>query len=168
MRRSDSFVTAIGIRLREMRLLVHRGQALLLLVVGALAGAAVTGAVLERGGFTLPGAFDLAGIVAPPATNMPARIVIGSGTTSSDSGVVAGASPVSIPAPVGPEPTGSQSTAAAPARSPGATTVVPAAVYTYPPDGRGGGGSGRGGPGGGGPSPTPAGGSGSDGKSGRG
>ena len=153
MRPSSSLVTAVGIRLREMRLLVHRGQALLLLVVGALAGAAVTGAVLERGGFLLPGAFNVGGIFAPPEPAMPGRIVIGgSGTTSSDSGVVPGSSPVTVP-PVGPAPTSSTSMATAPepARSP-ATTVVPATVYTYPPDDRGGGGSGRGGPGPGGKS----------------
>jgi hypothetical protein len=131
-----------------MRLLVHRGQALLLLVVGGLAGAAVAAAALEWDALPAPATTRVTGFLAPGRSHLPARIEIGGrGRTPTDGAVVAAQS---APAPAiaedGPsaEPSGQSA-----APSPG-TTVVPATVYAYPPGehtgrGPGGDGTGRGG-----------------------
>jgi hypothetical protein len=123
-----------------MRLLVHRGQALLLMVVTVLAGVAVAGAVLERDGVALLGPLRINEVFAPPRPQLPSKIVIGGAVAPrADSAVGGGSgttpaapalSDAASPAPVEPTPT---------------TAVVPGAVYTYPPDSHGRGGGGHGG-----------------------
>ena len=131
-------VTALGMRLREMRLLVHRGQALLLLVVGVLVGVAVAAAVLERDG--VPG-LRISELFAPSRSGLPAQIVVGGAVLPSDDGGLTG----TATSAAGPTPP-------ATVRPTITTAVVPGAVYSYPPDDHrhGGGGSGgsRGGGGG--------------------
>lgn len=116
-----------------MRLLVHRGQALLLLLVGGLTGAAVVGGVMERDGLPAPVATRASGLLAQPKSGLPTRIEIG------------GPSPA-------PSSTLPGSPTASAVRPTAVTTVVPSVVYTYPPYDHGGGspdpsgdGSGRGG-----------------------
>lgn len=117
-------------RLRGIRLLVHRGQVLLILVVGLLAGVAVAGVCIQLAGFPVMGSLHLDQLLAPPRTQMPSQIVIGANRPA--------------PVPSNDSATaGSAQTRAAPAPQPTPTTaVVPPDVYTYPPDGHG-----RGGPG---------------------
>jgi hypothetical protein len=125
---------------RGMRLLVHRGQALLLVVVAVLAGVAVAGAVLERDGVSLLGPLRIDELFAPPRPQLPSEIVIGGAVAPrTDSALGSGSattpaapdlSSAASPAPVQPTPT---------------TAVVPGAVYTYPPDSHGRGGDGHGG-----------------------
>jgi hypothetical protein len=112
-----------------MRLLLHRGQALLLVVVG-LAGAAAVGAALERDGLPTPVATRAADLVAPRRSDLPARIVIASRALASPP--PAGAVPAAVvpPAPTPPEPGAAQPSPT--------TAVVPPVVYTYPPDSHGG------------------------------
>ncbi|HXM55934.1 MAG TPA: hypothetical protein VOB72_11145 [Candidatus Dormibacteraeota bacterium] len=147
-----------------MRLVVHRGQALLLLVVGGLTGAIVAGAVLERNGQPPPVATRAAELLAPSRSQLPARIQIGSPSQPpSDGAVVAAreAGPSTAIADDGPA-SGPNAPAIAPSPT---TTVVPATVYAYPPDDHTRGGAGGGG--GGGPGPDGGGSSGS-GQTGRG
>ncbi|HSR23559.1 MAG TPA: hypothetical protein VLW53_08410 [Candidatus Eisenbacteria bacterium] len=122
-----------------MRLLVHRGQALLLLVVGGLAGAAVAAAVLEWDALPSPVAATTIGFLTPSRSHLPDRIEIGPSRPPTDGSGPAAAQP--DPAPVGPPaaPSGRSVQPSPP------TTVVPATVYSYPPDDgatRGSGGSG--------------------------
>lgn len=114
-----------------MRLQVHRGQALLILVVGVLAGIAVAGATLELYGVPPPVAARASSLLAQPRTSMPVRIAI------SAPGRVTSPSPTVIPSPTA-------SPAAVSVEPAPTTTVIPAAVYTYPPETRGGGGGGGG------------------------
>lgn len=138
-------VTGLGMRLREMRLLVHRGQALLLLVVGVLAGVAVAAAVLERDGVPW---LRVSELFAPSRPGLPAQIVIGRAVVPSDDGGLAGtATTAAGPGAAEPAPP-------ATVRPTITTAVVPGTVYSYPPDDhRHDGGPGGPSPGGGGPSP---------------
>jgi hypothetical protein len=117
-----------------MRLLVHRGQVGLLLVVGVLAGVAIVGICLELCGVAVPGPFKVTELFSQPSTPLPSQIVIGEG-----SGPVA--SPATATVALDP------AQPALPQASP-TTAVVPGAVYTYPPDSSGRGGRGRDGRGG--------------------
>jgi hypothetical protein len=130
-------VTGAGIRLRDMRLLVHRGQALLLLVVGGLTGVAVAGAALGRGNLPAPVVTTVSELFAQPRQGLPARIEI---STSSPS-------PATLPQPQPASVATAEPSPTPPPPPPTAvTTVVPGAVYSYPPDDHGGGsGRGRGG-----------------------
>ena len=140
-----------------MRGLAHRGQALLLVLVGGLVTAAVCGAALECFGLPEPVAARASGLlVGSSGSGLPNRIEIGvhRGTTGvpAASVVPGGTAPSSSGGP-SPGPTPSQADgAAARARPAVGATVVPAAVYTYPPDDGGGrnGGGGSGGRHGGG------------------
>ncbi len=133
-----------------MRGLAHRGQALLFVLVGGLATAVICGAALECFGLPEPVAARASGLLGGSSGGgLPNRIEIGvhHGTTGMPAAsVVPGAT---APSPNG-GPTPSQADGAAARGQPAVgATVVPAAVYTYPPDhgGRngGGGGGGRGG-----------------------
>jgi hypothetical protein len=127
-------VTVAGIPLRgRMGLLVQRGQMLLLPVVGILAGMAIAGVCLELCGVPVLNALRVNELLVQPASGLPSKIVI------------TGASPqASAP------PTASAATAPTqvdPPRPSPTTALVPAAVYTWPPNGGGGrdgGGGGRG------------------------
>lgn len=149
-------VTAAGMRLRGMRLLVHRGQVVLLLVVGILAGVAVAGVGLELCGVSVLGALRVNELFVEQRSPLPSRIVISGPAAPSRDSVLAGAA-ASNPDPAlarRPSPDGVQATAT--------TSVVRGAVYTYPPDGQHGGGPG--------PGPSPGGeqDSGGGGRAGRG
>jgi hypothetical protein len=146
-----------------MRLLVHRGQVLLLLVVGLLAGVAIAGVCLEMDGISVLGLLKVNELLAPPRSQLPTEIVIGraappsndGGQASSTAAQAANGSTPDNAVPVAAQPAAAQPAAAPPGPVyPAPTTsVVPAAVYTYPPptdDHGGGSGGGRGGP-----SPTP-------------
>lgn len=115
----------------RMRLLVHRGQVLLLLVVGVLAGIAVAGVCLELCGVSVLGLFKVNELFVQPRSDLPSQIVI------------AGAA-----APDPPAPLPANTTVAAGSVQPTPPTptaaVVPGAVYTWPTDGGGGGGRGGG------------------------
>jgi hypothetical protein len=128
--------------------MVHRGQAMLLLVVAGLT--AIVVGIIGLSGTGIPAmVLARAGSVAAPASGMPTRITIGSAAPAD------GASRTSTSEPTGPTGPG-----AAGSPGTGSTTLVPAAVYTYPPDDHGHDGS----PG---PSPSPSAGGGSgDGGSG--
>jgi hypothetical protein len=115
-----------------MRLLVHRGQVLLLLVVGVLAGVAICAVCLELDGVPVLAALRVTEVFKPPRSQLPSEIVIGGAVApSTESGLDGPAatpagpdlSAAASPAPVQPSPT---------------TAVVPGAVYTYPPDSHGG------------------------------
>lgn len=131
-----------------MRPLVHKAQALLLLVVGGLAGAVLASAVLQRSGTPAPIMTRAAELVAPRSSHLPARIeIVGSGRQPNRGTMTAtrgtGETTAAIVA-VDPSPPASQPALG----SSGGTTVVPPTVYSYPPDdsGRGtGSGSGGGG-----------------------
>jgi hypothetical protein len=109
-----------------MRLLVHRGQALLLLVVGGLLGATAASVALSGDARPAAIALHLGGPVATPDSGMPARIAIGDSRQ--------------LPA-YDPETAGS-STRPSPVPSPAARTatrtVVTPPVYAYQPDDHGG------------------------------
>jgi hypothetical protein len=113
-----------------MRGLAHRGQALLLVLVGGLATAVVCGAALECFGLPEPVAARASGLlVGSSGGGLPNRIEIGvhRGTTGMPA------------ASVVPGPTPSQADGAAARAQPAVSaTVVPAAIYTYPPGDRGG------------------------------
>src|SRR2546429_266061 len=110
-----------------MRLLVHRGQALLLLVVGGLAGAVVAGAVMERNGQQPPVATRAAEFMAPSRSHLPARIQIGRPSSPPPDGAVVAARQTDPPSAIVAEP---------PPPSP-TTPAVPATAYAYPPRDRG-------------------------------
>jgi hypothetical protein len=115
-----------------MRLLVHRGQVLLLLVVGVLAGVAVAGVWLELCGVSVLGVLRVNQLYAQPRSPLPAQIVIGGAVAPSTDSVLTGSAAAS-PAPTvarPPLPEAIQPTAT--------TSVVPGPVYTYPPDDHGG------------------------------
>jgi hypothetical protein len=128
-----------------MRLVVLRGQALLLLVVGGLAAAVVVGAGLEQSGVLSPVTAWTAEVVSPHRSQVPPRIEIGSryptpaysqgpadAPTGPTSAIVEGR-PSTAPG------AGSGTAAVATQPSPvPTTTVVPATVYAYPPDDHGG------------------------------
>src|SRR6266511_2550973 len=85
-------VTARGIAIRRMRLLVHRGQALLLLVVGA--GAAIAGATVGRDGPPAPVLATVADLIAPSRSTLPAQIeIVGPRRSASPAAVDAAAGP---------------------------------------------------------------------------
>jgi hypothetical protein len=141
-----------------MRPLVHKAQAVLLLVVGGLAGAVLASAVIQRSGLPSPVMTRAAQLVAPSASKLPARIEIGSPGQSPAEGPSTGTreiGPASATAAL--EPTAGPSLTDGPSDQPpaGSTTVVPPTVYSYPPDDHGdksgsgsspgGSGSGRGG-----------------------
>jgi len=153
---SSHTVTALGMRLWGMRLLVHRGQVLLILFVGLLAGVAVAGVCVQLDGISVMGTVHLDQLFGAPRTEIPTQIVIGHGRSdttitavpSNDSAI---ARPAGSPVAPGISPAASQPTST--------TAVVPGDVYAYPPDssrggkgpdggGSGGGGSGSGGSGG--------------------
>jgi hypothetical protein len=135
-----------------MRLLVHRGQALLLLIVGGLAAAVVVGAGLEQSGLLSPVATWTAEVVAPHRSQVPSRIEISSQDPTPIAGdglASAPAGPTSIIAEGQPSAGGgSAATPTQPSPLP-TTTVVPPTVYAYPADDHGGGGNGSGSGGGG-------------------
>jgi len=129
--------------------MVHRGQAVLLLVVAGLA-AAVVGIVALNGTGIPATAVVRASSVAAPAAGLPSKISIG-GTAAPAAGGAAQPSGGSIRATPGPGAGAAARDPAVqpgaggvrqPARSPGAasTTVVPSKVYAYPPDDHGHGG----------------------------
>jgi hypothetical protein len=131
-----------------MRLLVHRGQALLLLLVGGLAGAAVAAATLEWDVLPAPVAARATGFLVPSRGQLPVRIEIGRpGRPSPDSSVVAATQ--TDPGPVVVDDTASSAPAARSVQPSPPTTVVPATVYAYPPSDQGRRGPGDGGSGGG-------------------
>ncbi len=145
-------VTARGIAIRGMRLLVHRGQALLLLVVGALAGAAIAGATVGRDGPPAPVLATVADLIAPSRSALPAQIeIVGPRRSASPAAVDAAAGPQLASGMGEVQPATGEAPATTPPAGPLAvTTVVPGIVYTYPPDDHGGSsGSGRSGSGGG-------------------
>jgi hypothetical protein len=120
-----------------MRLHLHRGQALLLVVVGGLAAAVVGGAAFERYGLPAPVAAWAAELLDRPATRMPSTIDIGG------SGEPAGSTVSPTAARPGPTPSAKPSGIVVvplpqPARPTPAASVVPAIIYTYPPDDHGG------------------------------
>jgi|SRR5215471_3148052 len=136
-----------------MRPLVHKSQALLLLVVGGLAGAVLASAVMQRSGTPAPVMTRAAELMAPRSSHLPARIEIagsarqpnrGTMTATRGTGETAAAVVAEDPSPPVDQPAQGSSAG---------TTVVPPTVYSYPPDdhGRGtgsgssGGGSGSGG-----------------------
>src|SRR5438105_1751655 len=116
-----------------MRLLVHRGQALLLLVVGGLTGAIVAGALLERNGAPPPVATRAAELMAPSRSHLPARIQIGTPSQPPPDGAVVAARETGPPAGIVVDRPSSDTGTPVVAPSP-TTTVVPATVYAYPPD----------------------------------
>jgi hypothetical protein len=128
-------VTTLGMRLRGMRLLVHRGQVLLLLVVGVLAGVAIAGFCLQMDGASILGALRINQVFSPPGTELPSQIVIGHAVApTNDAGLGGAAAANAAPAvadPASPHPVEPTPT----------TAVVPGVVYTYPPDDHGGGGT---------------------------
>jgi len=105
--------------------MVHRGQAMLLVVVAGLT-AIVVGIVGLSGTGILAMVLTRAGSVAAPASGMPSRITIGSPAPA------AGASRISASEPTGPTGPG-----AAESPGTGSTTLVPPNVYTYPRDDHG-------------------------------
>ncbi|HEY4028272.1 MAG TPA: hypothetical protein VGO86_17730 [Candidatus Dormibacteraeota bacterium] len=109
-----------------MRVLLHRGQALLLVVAG-LSGAVAVFAAFERDGLSTPVATGAANLVAPRRSDLPARIVIASSPAGSPAPAVSATSGA-YPTPVAANPKPSPSFA-----------VVPPLVYTYPPESHGGG-----------------------------
>ena len=128
-----------------------RRQAMLVLLVGMLAGLVLTGVVASRSGLSGTLALRAGSFLGGQDTRLPARIEVAvpsSPAPGASSGpvvsVVASPSGTSetVPAPVLVPP---------PARAPVPVTVVPPPVYTYPADDHGGssGGSGER-PGGGG------------------
>jgi len=126
-----------------MRLLIHRGQVLLLLVVGVLGGVAVAGVCLQMDGISVLGGVRVDELFAPPRSQLPSQIVIGGGATrANDSGLTGAAAADAAPGVAQPASPKAVQTAPTPA-------VVPGAVYAYPPDDHGsrggGGGSGSGG-----------------------
>lgn len=129
-----------------MRLLVHRGQALLLLVVGGLGGAAVAAAALEWKAAPAPAVTRATGFLAPGRNHLPARIEIGPSGRSdrmpADGTVVATTQAAPAPAIAREVPSAVPSGQTV-GPSPQAT-VVPGAVYSYPPDDHGGRGPGGG------------------------
>lgn len=127
-----------------MRLLVHRGQVLLLLVVGVLAGVAIAGVCLQMDGASVLGGLRVNQVFSPSRPELPSQIVIGHAVApTNDSGLGAAAAANAAPAVAHP--------ASPPPVQPTVTTaVVPGAVYAYPPDDHGGGGPPGGGDGHGG------------------
>src|SRR2546423_1068000 len=129
-----------------MRLLVHRTQALLLLVVGGLAGAVLAGAVLERNGLPDPMTTRAAELLASRPSHLPVRIEIARPDRAPADGASAASREAGRASSIAAlEPSVDEGTPSA-APTP-ATTVVPPTVYAYPPDdrGRGPGGSSGGG-----------------------
>jgi len=125
-------------RPRGIRLLIHRGQVLLLLVVGVLAGVAVAGVCLEMDGVSVLGTFRVDEVFAPSRSQLPSQIVIGGARAqANDSGLAAPAAADAVPAIGQPSSPKAIQTAPTPA-------VVPGAVYAYPPDDHGGHGGDRG------------------------
>jgi hypothetical protein len=132
-----------------MRLQVHRGQALLLVMVGGLAAAVIAGATFERSGVAGPVAARAAGMLGWPAGRLPADIEIGGRLPDRDA-TVAAAQPAATPAPAA---SAGGAGPPRPSERPGdGATVVPPLVYTYQRDdgtatggdsGDGSGGSGR-------------------------
>lgn len=123
-----------------MRLLRQRGQALLLLVVGGLAVAVVLGAGLVWYGLPAPVASIAAQLVAPRRSHLPARVEVDipapspAGGTTVTSASAASPDPETVVVPVG----------RLPVQPSPAMSVVPAVIYTYPPDDHGGGSGGGG------------------------
>jgi eukaryotic-like serine/threonine-protein kinase len=119
-----------------MGFMVHRGQALLLLVVGGLAAAVV--GIVALSGTAVPAtvAVRVGGVVDARDSGLPARIEVG--------GPVRQAASPGAGTAVG-DPAGPTSAAGAPrpagSRAAGATTVGTSSVYTYPPDDHGHGGT---------------------------
>jgi len=136
-------------RIRGMRVLVHRGQVLLLLAVGLLAGVAIAGVCLQMDGASILGTVRVDQLFAPPRSGLPAQIVIGSAVApAKDRGLGGPAAANATAAPTAANPAPLVANPALPYPVP-TTAVVPGAVYTYPPDDHGGS-SGRGKDGGGG------------------
>jgi hypothetical protein len=152
-------------RLWGMRLLVHRGQVLLLLVVGVLTGVAIAGVCLQMDGASILAALRVNQVFEPPRSQVPAEIVIGAIAPRTGSGLGDRAAAKAVPpltpvAPVAPTQPAAPPAYAGQVRPSPTTAMVPAIVYTYPPDdhggGSGGGGSGGGGSNGGGSSASPS------------
>src|SRR5215467_11009333 len=93
-------------RIRGMRVLVHRGQVLLLLAVGLLAGVAIAGVCLQMDGASILGTLRVNQLFAPPRSALPSQIVIGRvAAPSEDSGPgVANATPAPPVATATPNP----------------------------------------------------------------
>jgi hypothetical protein len=121
-----------------MRLLIHRGQVVLLLVVGVLAGVAVAGVCLEMDGISAFGTFRVDELFAPPRSQLPSQIVIGAAAApTNDSGLAGSAAAPTAPGVAQTAPPIVVQVTPSPA-------VVPEAVYAWPTDDRGGHGSGGG------------------------
>lgn len=116
-----------------MRLLVHRGQVLLLLVVGVLAGVAVAGVCLEMDGISVFGMFRVNELFAPPRSQLPSQIVIGGAAAQTRDSGLAGSAAADA------EPAVAQTGSPKVVRITPTPAVVPGAVYAYPPDSHGGG-----------------------------
>lgn len=121
-----------------------RGQALLLVLVGTLGGTVLAGIVMTREGVPAPLAARIGDLIAPPRSSLPASIEVGGSdqlhsTTGSQPArsIRQGTQPSA--GPLG-RAQASQPPArnASPAPRTDKVTVVPAPVYTYPPDDHGG------------------------------
>jgi hypothetical protein len=127
-----------------MRPLIHKAQALLLLVVGGLAGAVVASAVLQGNGPSAPVMTRAAEFLSPRTSHLPSRIDIAAPGQQPGRGAMTATRETDQAAAA---ITADDTTGAAADPTPG-TTVVPPTVYSYPPDeqrrGTGGGGSGGG------------------------
>lgn len=130
-----------------------RGQALLLVLVGTLGGTVLAGIVMTREGLPAPLAARIGDLIAPPRSGLPASIEVGGSdqlrsTAGSQPGrsIRQGTQPSAGPLRQASQP---PARSASPAPRTGKVTVVPAPVYTYPPDDHGGdhGSGGRGGDG---------------------
>jgi len=125
-----------------MRPLIHKAQALLLLVVGGLAGAVVASAVLQGNGPSAPVMTRAAEFLSPRTSHLPSRIDIAApGQQPGRQAMTATRETDQAASAIT-----ADDTPGAGAPTPG-TTVVPPTVYSYPPDeqGRGTGGGGSGG-----------------------
>ena len=123
-----------------------RGQALLLVLVGSLGGTVLASIVMTREGLPAPLAARIGDLVAPPRSGLPASIEVGGSQPARS--VRQGTQPSA--GPLGRARTSQPpARSASPAPRTGKVTVVPAPVYTYPPDDHGGdhGSGGRGGDG---------------------
>jgi hypothetical protein len=143
-------------RIRGMRFFVHRGQVLLLLAVGLLAGVAIAGVCLQLDGASILGTLRVNQLLAPPRPALPTQIVIGRAVAPSRDSGLGGAAPANPAtaataapiAPIAANPARPVANPVPPQPVP-TTAVVPAVVYTYPPDDHGGGSGGGGRDGGG-------------------
>lgn len=129
---------------RGMGVRFLRGQALLLVVVGTLGGTVLAGIVMTREGLPAPLAAKIGDLIAPPRSGLPARIEVGGSDQLQSTARSQPARSIRQGTQPGAGPLGRAQASQPPARpaSPaprtGKVTVVPAPVYTYPPNDHGG------------------------------